>query len=143
MDELLPHGLRSGRPYCVSRVEKVVTSIREETVTLLRLRDPWGRRVEWSGDWSQGSAEWGGLALEERTRLQAMVAAEDGEFWMSWPDFAAFFSQLTLCYLVPESAQELAQRRWRYSQFHGVWTAESSGGRPSFGGMNERSDMTC
>ena len=59
---------------------------------LIKLRNPWGSG-EWRGDWSDQSPLW----VRERelaARLRPEGRRDDGVFWMSFDDFATFFTRL-------------------------------------------------
>lgn len=58
---------------------------------LVQLRNPWGRG-EWTGPWSDGSAEWA-QNPEVADELQPQDA-EDGAFWMPWEHFEAQYSAI-------------------------------------------------
>lgn len=50
-EALLPNGLVCGHAYTVSDVEKLQLHDKS-TVTLVRVRNPWGNQIEWKGAWS-------------------------------------------------------------------------------------------
>ena len=58
---------------------------------LLKIRNPHGHG-EWTGAWSDASAEWGNnpnVATAVRKGIDG--AADDGIFWMSYEDFGSHF----------------------------------------------------
>ena len=63
----------------------------------VRLRNPWGRG-EWNGPWSERSWEWDSLSDRDKELLSVRVRNE-GEFWMSFDDFAKQFSHLDLVHI--------------------------------------------
>ena len=100
----------------------------------VRLRNPWGRG-EWNGPWSERSWEWDSLSDRDKELLSVRVRNE-GEFWMSFDDFAKQFSHLDLVHIGPDDWMSepalhskkpwravLARRRWR--------SGYNAGGGPS------------
>lgn len=54
--------------------------VKQGEVTLIRLRNPWGRG-EWNGPWSDRSWEWDGLSERDRQLLGVRQPPSEGEFW--------------------------------------------------------------
>lgn len=58
-------------------------------------RSQWGKH-EWTGPWSDGSAEW-----DNHPKVKALVKpkddVQDGTFWMAWEDFARVFTSIDIC----------------------------------------------
>lgn len=84
-------GLIGQHAYAILDVQQVSTP--SGPVRLLQMRNPWGNR-EWSGDWSDSSPLW---TEELRKKLRVGRAADDGLFWISFEDFATYFSFITIC----------------------------------------------
>lgn len=84
-------GLIGQHAYAILDVQLVDTPT--GPVRLLNMRNPWGNR-EWSGDWSDSSPLW---TEELRKKLRVGQAADDGLFWISFEDFAMYFSFITIC----------------------------------------------
>ncbi|XP_060523327.1 calpain-9-like isoform X2 [Cylas formicarius] len=129
----LRNGLITQHAYSVTGLARVRGSTGE--TPLVRLRNPWARG-EWTGPWSERSWEWDGLSTRDKELLSVRVA-NDGEFWMSFEDFARHFTQLDLVHIGPDdwmmegalhSKQPwravLARRRWR--------AGYNAGGGPSY-----------
>lgn len=104
----------------------------------VRLRNPWGRG-EWNGPWSERSWEWDSLSERDKELLSVRVRNE-GEFWMSFDDFAKQFSHLDLVHIGPDDWMSepalhskkpwravLARRRWR--------SGYNAGGGPNYIGQ--------
>ena len=88
-----PHNIVSAHAYSVLSVHEVVDGARK--VRLVRIRNPWGRRGEWLGDWSDNSRKW-------TARLKAQVpfselGDEDGVFFMSVEDLARNVECVGVC----------------------------------------------
>ncbi|XP_028828109.1 calpain-2 catalytic subunit-like [Denticeps clupeoides] len=97
------------------------------TVQLVRLRNPWGCN-EWKGAWSDESKEWDLIDPKEKAKLN--YSADDGEFWMSYPDFKSNLWEVHICNLTPDAltgAQEQLHT-WSYTQFDGAWKPGSTAG---------------
>ncbi|CAH0387534.1 unnamed protein product [Bemisia tabaci] len=129
----LRNGLLTQHAYSVTGLARVRGPMGE--TPLVRLRNPW-RRGEWSGPWSERSWEWDGLSDRDKELLSVRVR-NDGEFWMSFEDFARHFTHLDLVHIGPDdwmiepalhSKQPwravLARRRWR--------SGYNAGGGPSY-----------
>ncbi|KAF8561180.1 hypothetical protein P879_07844 [Paragonimus westermani] len=129
-----PKGLIMGHAYSVTDVRKLHNSGGSHQVELIRLRNPWGNDREWHGPWSDQSAEWNSISNSERKRI-GLVFDHDGEFWMSFTDFARYFSRLEFCHLGPESGafgqsfrQDASNRRWEMTKEEGEWIKYSTAG---------------
>ncbi|XP_023683852.2 calpain-2 catalytic subunit-like [Paramormyrops kingsleyae] len=90
---------------------------------LVRIRNPWGQ-VEWTGAWSDNSAEWNSVSPSERQN----VKADDGEFWMSFTDFLRHYSRLEICTLTPDTLTSDNFKFWSMTKFDGAWRRGSTAG---------------
>ncbi|KAK4873941.1 hypothetical protein RN001_013301, partial [Aquatica leii] len=139
----LRNGLITQHAYSVTGLARV-RGVSGET-PLVRLRNPWARG-EWTGAWSERSWEWDGLSARDKELLSVRVT-NDGEFWMSFDDFAKHFTQLDLVHVGPDdwmlepalhSKQPwravLARRRWRggYNAGGGPTFIETTSMNPQF-----------
>ncbi|KAF2895792.1 hypothetical protein ILUMI_10383 [Ignelater luminosus] len=139
----LRNGLITQHAYSVTGLARV-RGVSGET-PLVRLRNPWARG-EWTGAWSERSWEWDGLSTRDKELLSVRVT-NDGEFWMSFEDFARHFTQLDLVHVGPDdwmlepalhSKQPwravLARRRWRggYNAGGGPTFIETTSMNPQF-----------
>uniref|UniRef100_UPI00358F716C calpain-1 catalytic subunit-like n=1 Tax=Myxine glutinosa TaxID=7769 RepID=UPI00358F716C len=123
MEELSPVGLILGHSYSITAVGKV--NLRGEPVSLVRLRNPWGK-VEWNGSWSDRSLDWN--YIDESSRNVLRGTQEDGEFWMSMDDFQRHFKSLSLCHLNPAERLESRISGWTVQLHEGKWIRGSSAG---------------
>ena len=99
-----------------------------ERVTLVRVRNPWGNQVEWTGAWKDDSQEWN-LVTQEEKELLGVTDIDDGEWWMDLKDFAKHFDQVELCHLPPNSRiNESESCRWVVNSWNGSWVADTSAG---------------
>ncbi|XP_046405964.1 calpain-1 catalytic subunit-like isoform X2 [Ischnura elegans] len=119
---------------------------------LVRLRSSGGVAItgagggEWTGPWSERSWEWDGLSERDKELLSARIR-NDGEFWMSFEDFARHFTRLDLVHVGPDDWMSepaihskqpwravLARRRWRsgYNAGGGPSHPETTSMNPQF-----------
>ena len=130
-------GLVDGHAYSIT---KVVEFESNGTVhQLVRVRNPWGNNVEWTGPWSDNSAEWNNLSDEEKTHL-GLQKEDDGEFFMAYNDFVHHFDLLDICHvsmhsfensetsthlstLIPESTTP-TQESWTTESWEEFWNVD-------------------
>ncbi|VVC41431.1 Hypothetical protein CINCED_3A010990 [Cinara cedri] len=139
----LRNGLMTQHAYSVTGLARVRGPLGD--TPLVRLRNPWGEG-EWTGPWSERSWEWDGLSHRDKELLSVRVR-NDGEFWMSFEDFARHFTQLDIVHVSPDdwmtepalhSKQPwravLARRRWRsgYNAGGGPGYPETTAMNPQF-----------
>lgn len=139
----LRNGLMTQHAYSVTGLARVRGPLGD--TPLVRLRNPWGEG-EWTGPWSERSWEWDGLSGRDKELLSVRVR-NDGEFWMSFEDFARHFTQLDIVHISPDdwmtepalhSKQPwravLARRRWRsgYNAGGGPGHPETTAMNPQF-----------
>lgn len=79
-------GLRPRHAYSVLDVQDL------DGIRLLRLRNPWGH-FSWTGDWSDKSTLW---SKELKEKLMPH-GADDGLFWISFPDVTTYFDSIDVC----------------------------------------------
>jgi len=119
----LDNGLIKGHAYTITRVAK----IRNKTIDMLRVRNPWGNEREWNGAWSDDSDEWRSLSDSEKKELD-IADNDDGEFWMSFTDFCSNFTKIEVCMLSPDSAGDSDRKRWEMNINLGSWQSHVSAG---------------
>ncbi|PAA90525.1 hypothetical protein BOX15_Mlig026089g1 [Macrostomum lignano] len=125
----LENGLIMGHAYSITAVEKVKLLSGDEEC-LVRIRNPWGNEEEWKGSWGDDSSEWDQLSAEEKQRI-GLSNADDGEFWMSFEDFAQNFHKVEICHLGPDSLGQdstTGKTRWEAITHHGSWVRNVNAG---------------
>ncbi|XP_008304324.1 calpain-5-like, partial [Stegastes partitus] len=124
MEQRLDCGLVKGHAYAVTDVRRVrlghglLAFFRSDKLTMIRMRNPWGQR-EWTGPWSDSSEEWKKVSTSEREKMGVTVE-DDGEFWMTFDDFIANFTDLILCRLINTSYLSL-HKTWEEAVMQGTW----------------------
>ncbi|XP_060903155.1 calpain-5-like [Labrus mixtus] len=124
MEARLDCGLVKGHAYAVTDVRRVrlghglLAYFRSDKLTMIRMRNPWGQR-EWNGPWSDGSEEWKKVSSSEREKIGVTVQ-DDGEFWMTFDDFIANFTDLILCRLINTSYLSF-HKTWEETVIRGSW----------------------
>ncbi|XP_035535532.1 calpain-5-like [Morone saxatilis] len=117
-------GLVKGHAYAVTDVRKVrlghglLAYFKSDKLNMIRLRNPWGQR-EWNGPWSDSSEEWLKVSKSEREKIGVTVQ-DDGEFWMTFDDFIANFTDMILCRLINTSYLSF-HKTWEEAVIRGSW----------------------
>ena len=100
----------------------------DQTVKLLRLRNPWGDS-EWKGAWSDKSEEMKKYRESVLAYIKTLPpdeqfdpSANDGTFLMHFDDWKDIFSTVFLNLDFPEA--------WTGVRFRSKWTKSNSGGLP-------------
>lgn len=87
-------GIVPGHAYSILGAYKPLATT--ETIRLVKLRNPWGS-FEWKGDWSDTSEKWKQYPMIKMELAPNLEGADDGTFFMSWPDFLAHYGQIDVC----------------------------------------------
>ncbi|XP_069811300.1 calpain-13-like isoform X2 [Dendropsophus ebraccatus] len=128
----LQNGLIQGHAYTVTDGTQIEYSNRSEDI--VRVWNPWGKG-EWNGRWSDESSQWDRVRPEIRKKLN--VDRNDGEFWMSCPDFMQNFTQVNICNHAPSYLDfGNPQYTWETTSYYNQWVRGSSAG-----GCNSADDM--
>ncbi|MEQ2199448.1 Calpain-5, partial [Xenoophorus captivus] len=139
MEAKLACGLVKGHAYAVTDVRKVrlghglLAFFKSDKLNMIRMRNPWGQR-EWNGPWSDSSEEWKKVSKSERERMGVTVQ-DDGEFWMTFDDFIANFTDLILCRLINTSYLSL-HKTWEEAVMRGSWSRHDDPLRNRAGGCS-------
>uniref|UniRef100_A0A8C4E0P5 Calpain 5a n=1 Tax=Dicentrarchus labrax TaxID=13489 RepID=A0A8C4E0P5_DICLA len=124
MEARLDCGLVKGHAYAVTDVRKVrlghglLAYFKSDKLNMIRLRNPWGQR-EWNGPWSDSSEEWLKVSKSEREKIGVTVQ-DDGEFWMTFDDFIANYTDMILCRLINTSYLSF-HKTWEEAVIRGSW----------------------
>lgn len=86
-------GIYSNHAYSLLNVHSGLRDGEGREVTLLRVRNPWGKK-EWQGRWGFKSELWTG---ELRKQLDYAANPRDGSFFMSREDFITHFEHVNIC----------------------------------------------
>ncbi|XP_036005988.1 calpain-5 [Fundulus heteroclitus] len=139
MEAKLACGLVKGHAYAVTDVRRVrlghglLSYFKSDKLNMIRMRNPWGQR-EWNGPWSDSSEEWKKVSKSERERMGVTVQ-DDGEFWMTFDDFIANFTDLILCRLINTSYLSL-HKTWEEAVMRGSWRRHDDPLRNRAGGCS-------
>lgn len=82
-----------GHAYTITGLYRVNTAgaERRDRVSLVRVRNPWGDRNEWRGDWGDGDKQWD-LVSDHTKKEMGLHYMYDGEFWIEFfSDFCREF----------------------------------------------------
>lgn len=124
----LANGLVKGHAYSITGAVKV--KVQGKEVKLLRIRNPWGEK-EWNGDWGDNSSTWKNVPAARRKELLEGddMGREDGEFYMSFPDFKKHFTDFEVCNVsIDQLYEDEKAKSWNAVIKSGSWTKESAGG---------------
>ena len=91
-NELERIGLVPDHAYTLLKILPDLPLEGQETVTLVKMRNPWGNRA-WKGDWSFDSEKW---SPELRKRVRYERDFGDGVFFISMADFAKYFDNVNI-----------------------------------------------
>ncbi|KAG5502673.1 hypothetical protein JIQ42_05742 [Leishmania sp. Namibia] len=84
-------GLVTGHAYTILEAKY----IESKDLRLVKVRNAWGRGVEWNGSWSNDDTRWDANPdLAEECNFQKA----DGTFWMSWKDAQKYFNGGGVCF---------------------------------------------
>ncbi|CAD2217327.1 calpain family cysteine protease-like protein [Angomonas deanei] len=85
-------GLATGHAYTVLDIKYFPL----HRLCLLKIRNPWGNSVEWSGDWGDNSDMWKKYPTIKIACKPDKKA--NGVFWMEWNDVINFFDSGSVCF---------------------------------------------
>ncbi|KAM3930150.1 calpain-13-like [Leptodactylus fuscus] len=128
----LQNGLVQGHAYTVTDGTQVEYNNGSEDI--VRVWNPWGQG-EWNGRWSDQSPQWERVRPDVRKKLN--VERNDGEFWMSCPDFTKYFAQVNICNHTPSYLDfGNPQYVWETTSYYNQWVRGNNAG-----GCNTTEDM--
>jgi calpain len=125
----LKQGLHDRDAYTITKIHKLNDG--ENTIPLIRLKNPHGNSVEWTGPWSDGSQLWIQIPDWMKEELD-LVFENDGEFYMNFNQhFLKYFGVIKVVHINPTNI-ECSLRDWAktFDVFHmfGKWEDETSEG---------------
>lgn len=117
-------GLQSAHAYSITKVKNIKDPNSNESIPLVRLRNPHGNEKEWNGDWSDGSEQWNAISKRVKKKL-GLEFESDGEFYMSYNrDFLKYFGKVEIVNLNPirmELNEEKMARKFNLYETFGQW----------------------
>ncbi|XP_063775008.1 calpain-13-like [Pseudophryne corroboree] len=120
----LHNGLVQGHAYTMTEGTEIAYGNRSEDI--VRVWNPWGQG-EWNGRWSDESPQWDRVSPELRRKLN--IERNDGEFWISCPDFMQNFSQVNICNHIPSYLDfGEPQYAWESCSYYNQWVRGSTAG---------------
>lgn len=127
--EKLANGIQIGINYRIYSVERVET-FNGEAIQLIKIRNPLGQSSEYVGSWSIDSPEWSDTPPQECERVQGKL--QEGEFWMSYPDFVQTFTHLEIVHLDNDTSRDEPslhhKNTWQMRLYQGNWQKGVSAG---------------
>lgn len=129
LTEKLANGIQTGVNYRIYAIDRVET-FNNETVQLIKLRNPLGLGTEYIGPMSLDSPEWSEIPPAEYERLQAKFI--DEEFWMPYPEFIQTFTHLEVVHLDSDTSRDEpslhSKNTWQMRLYQGNWQRGVTGG---------------
>ncbi|GAB6021318.1 Calpain-5 [Chamberlinius hualienensis] len=127
-------GLIKGHAYCVTNIKRIPLARTgllslfkgRDKLNMIRMRNPWGEK-EWTGSFSDGSMEWNKVSAKDRQKV-GLTLEDDGEFWMTFEDYCAHFTDISICYLINTSWFSFG-KTWSEAAFYGQWTVGAKGSK--------------
>lgn len=118
------NGLVQGHAYTITGLFRV-NADGIGRVHLIRVRNPWGDKNEWTGDWCDNHVNWK-LVPEKTKRQMGLHNLYDGEFWMEFfSDFCREFEEVSICTLGPDfNADGSVDTAQSVKVTYGEWSAE-------------------
>jgi len=90
-----PDGLIEGHAYTLISARKI-HSEKMGLLNLLKIRNPWGNEIEWTGDWSDKSKLW---KMNKDVAFHVNFKPEfEGTFWMTFEEWARIFNDFWVCH---------------------------------------------
>jgi len=122
------NGLIAGHAYSITSVRMINVKTPKMTgqLPMVRIRNPWGNEIEWTGAWSDKSKEWSYIPEEEKAAI-GLTFDGDGENWMSFNDWSKNFMKLEICNLGP-SLEENSSECFKENKVDGSWRKNATAG---------------
>jgi len=88
-------GLIEGHAYTLISAREI-HSEKMGLLNLVKVRNPWGNEIEWTGDWSDKSELW---KMNKDVAFHLQFKPEfEGTFWMPFEDWARIFNDFWVCH---------------------------------------------
>jgi calpain, invertebrate len=114
-------GLVNYHVFTVSAVESVIDDSFQQ-FDLIKLRNPFGNKLEWNGIFSDESSKWEKILFKNGLKKKQ----EDGEFFMAFSDFVGHFDVIEFCHVSPNmysSPLDITEKKWNTVLHNGQWLA--------------------
>ncbi|KAL5020145.1 hypothetical protein ScPMuIL_003037 [Solemya velum] len=128
-------GIAVGYGYNITKVlplqveKKFQGALGATNLFMIRMVNPW-RSKNWSGPWSDDSAEWKKLDFTQWDKM-GMKFEQEAEFWMSFNDFMNIFTNIDICHFVNTSVLSLS-KTWKESMLKSEWSVQGRNGGGDF-----------
>ena len=105
---------------------------REDSLKLLRIRNPWGQDDSWNGKWSSESKSWDDVTDELKANLK--YNESEGNFYISYDDFCKNFDDVQFVHVNMNAFYDSTEPsnlefNWKLNQIIGEWIpGKNSGG---------------
>lgn len=110
-DMIGPQGILSNHAYGIMKIVEV------QELQMIRIRNPWGQ-AEWTGKFCDDDEAWDdNKGLKDKLDYKFM---NDGNWWMEFKDFCAYFNKVYLCKIFPST--------WSQYSIPGEWIGNTAGG---------------
>lgn len=141
-EETTSNGLVVGHAYTIVKaIEIVGDKLRDfkeptqnDSIKLLKVRNPWGDKNQWSGDYGKNSSKWDSINESVKAKLDEEIQA-DGNFFISLDDFIKFFNRVHFVHVNlsaltthEKEDQDSLDYHWSYQEFNGAWIKGTNSG---------------
>ncbi|CAL8072205.1 unnamed protein product [Orchesella dallaii] len=120
----------SGRSHAPAAASNIATNISPSYKNVKKYRNEFAYTQEQLLNMNSRSPEWVKIPKSEKEKL-GLTFEDDGEFWIPYEDFAAEFTDLSVCQLVNTSIFSF-RKTWSENNLFGQWTnPHRAGGCPN------------
>ncbi|RNA25140.1 calpain-2 catalytic subunit-like [Brachionus plicatilis] len=124
---VLENKLKTGHTYAVLDTVEFESLSNKSKTRLIKLRNPWGHEISWTGKWAWNSQEWNDVPENIKTKLNLISVDNNGQFYISFEDFLKYFNNLDFVHINP-FINDPECKEWHCEQFKGEWKAGLSAG---------------
>ncbi|XP_076272329.1 calpain C isoform X2 [Rhynchophorus ferrugineus] len=122
LTEKLDNGIQTGVNYRIYAVDRVET-FNNETLQLIKIKNPLGSAAEYCGPLCLDSSEWTELPPQEYERIQAKFTED--EFFMPYSEFLRTFTHLEVVHLDSDTSRDEPslhnKSTWQMRLYQGNW----------------------